>query len=289
MTEVVAPDPLTVTIRWRQIYVEAGEQNAGFPPLPHHLLEPSLRTVDPVALASLPFWTTEYVGLGPYRLTRWEPGAFIEGEAFDGHALGRPRIDRIRILFIQEPSTALANLLAGEGQFVGDFVFTATDGKTLEERWAEKKEGIVLWSPTTLRLSYIQLRPEHADPPALLDVRVRRAMAYAMDADTAIETQHHGRAVRSSTLTHPHFDFYRDIAPSVTNFPHDPRRAVQLLEEGGLIRGSDGFYADREGRRMAMVYRTFAGERGESENMVFVDSLRRVGIDARQSPFSSSP
>lgn len=288
MQEVMAPDSRAVVIRWRQTYTDAADLSSDFPPLPRHLLEEAFRAGDPAAFAAQPFWTTEYVGLGPYRLARWELGAFIEGQAFDAHALGRPKIDRIKISFIQDPSTALANMLAGEGHFVGDFVFTATDGSTLEQMWAENKGGTVLWSPTTLRLSYVQLRPERADPPALLDVRVRRALAYAMDAATAVDVQHYGKAVVSSTVTSPLVDYYREIEPSITKYAHDPRRTAQLLEGAGLVKGTDGFYVDRDGKRFGFDYRTFPGQRGEEENAVFVDSLRRAGIDARQSPYSQA-
>jgi peptide/nickel transport system substrate-binding protein len=288
MQEVLASEPLTVTIRWRQIYADAADLGSDFPPLPRHLLEDPFRSLDAVGFAALPFWTTEYVGVGAYRLVRWELGAFIEGQAFDAHALGRPKIDRLKIVFIQDPATALANLLAGEAHFVGDFVLTATDGNFLEQMWADTKGGTVLWSPTTMRISYIQLRPEQADPPALLDVRVRRALAYAMDTTTAVSVQHYGKAVASSTVTSPLVDYYREIEPAITKYAHDPRRAAQLLEEAGLVKGPDGFYVDREGKRFGFDYKTFPGQRGEEENAVFVDSLRRVGIDARQQPLSQA-
>ena len=51
---------------------------------------------------SAPFLAA-HVGLGPFKLERWEAGAFIEGSAFEGHALGRPRIDRIKILAAEHP------------------------------------------------------------------------------------------------------------------------------------------------------------------------------------------
>ena len=45
---------------------------------------------------NLSFWTVDFVGAGPYKVDRWEPGSYIESVAFDGHALGRPKIDRLR-------------------------------------------------------------------------------------------------------------------------------------------------------------------------------------------------
>ena len=60
------------------------------------------------------FWKFDYVGAGPFKLTNWEPASHLEGEAFDGHVLGRPKIERIVIRLINNENTVLANLLAGE-------------------------------------------------------------------------------------------------------------------------------------------------------------------------------
>ena len=35
------------------------------------------------------------MGLGPYRIDRWEPGALLTARAFDGYVFGRPKIDRL--------------------------------------------------------------------------------------------------------------------------------------------------------------------------------------------------
>src|SRR5581483_2355419 len=90
MEDVLAPDPRTVVIHWKQPYPDAytfGDLSgtAGFQALPRHILDSQFGGLDPVAFAGLPFWTAEYVGLGPYRVADWEPGTSIEGEAFDGY------------------------------------------------------------------------------------------------------------------------------------------------------------------------------------------------------------
>ncbi len=118
IAELTAPDERTVVIHWKRPYAEAASLDLEFQPLPRHLLEAQFQQLDPQAFAGLPFWTGEYVGLGPFRIERWEPGAFVEAVAFDQHALGRPRIDRMKLVFIADPNTALANLLSGEAHYV---------------------------------------------------------------------------------------------------------------------------------------------------------------------------
>lgn len=128
MEAVLAPDPGTVVIRWKQPYPEAVSLDRDFQALPRHILAAPFAEMDPIAFASHPFWTTEYVGLGPYRLTGWEPGAHILASAFEGYVLGRPKIERVKVLFISDPQTALANILSGEVHLVADPIFGVVEG-----------------------------------------------------------------------------------------------------------------------------------------------------------------
>ena len=105
MESVTARDPRTLVINWKQPFVEAGSlsDRGSFPPLPRHILEPSFTAGQAEPFASHLFWTTQYVGLGPFKMDRWEPGAFIEGSAYDAHVLGRPKVDR----FVETFNTSL--------------------------------------------------------------------------------------------------------------------------------------------------------------------------------------
>ena len=102
------PDPQTLVIQWASPYPYADALVASqFPPLPAHLLAPALEavrngTTGADAFENLPFWRTDYVGAGPFRITRWEQGAFIEAQAFDGHALGRPHLDRLIVRVVPD-------------------------------------------------------------------------------------------------------------------------------------------------------------------------------------------
>src|SRR5207237_7611235 len=89
--------------------------NEAFPPLPRHMLDQPFQTQDPEAFIANPFWVSQYVGAGPYKLERWEPGSFLEGVAFDDHILGRPKIQRIRELFTPDANIFVETLIEGAG------------------------------------------------------------------------------------------------------------------------------------------------------------------------------
>ncbi|HZT06764.1 MAG TPA: ABC transporter substrate-binding protein [Chloroflexota bacterium] len=280
MEEIVAPDPETVVIRWRVPYPDAAQMDATFQPLPRHILGDRFAQLDPPEFVNLPFWTVEYVGLGPYRVTAWEPGAFLEATAFAGHALGKPKIDRLRLEFIGDPNTALAKMLSGDAHYVADFVLDYDLGQTLEKEWSSRGGGTVFYAPVLLRLTEIQLRPEIAQPRALLDARVRAGLAYAFDVPGAVDVFTGGHGVATSTLTSPLTDYYPIVENAITKRDYNPRTAQQQLEAAGMVRGADGFYAGPGGEPFKVDIWTTGGAVFERENRIFADSLRQAGIDA---------
>lgn len=282
MEEIVAPDARTVVIKWQKPFAEADQMDVGFQALPRHILEQPFQAAsggDAQAFVNHPFWTVDYVGLGPYALKRWEAGAFLEATAFDGHALGRPKIDRLRVLAMADANTALANMLSGDGHYIGDFVLGYDEGLTLEREWPTRGGGTVFFAPVLIRLSQVQHRPEYVKPKALLDVRVRRALAYAFDVPGALEVFTGGRGVPTWTLTSPRADYYAAVERLITKRPYDPLMTQRLLEEAGFRRGPDGVYASPAGERLEVEIWTTGGPVFGRENRIFADSVRQAGID----------
>jgi peptide/nickel transport system substrate-binding protein len=279
MEEVLAPDPRTLVIRWRRAYPEAGGMREDFQALPRHILESSFSQGDTEAFANHAFWTHEYVGLGPFRVDRWEPGAAIEAAAFDRYALGKPKIDRMRIIFMADTNTALANLLSGDAHIAIDFVLMFEQGAILMKEWGNAG-GTVLLSPVLYRNSLFQFRPEMATSPALLDVRVRRALVHGFDKHAVNDALIGGQAILTDGLLSPLSDYFPAIEPSITKYPYDLRRSQQLFEEAGLPKGADGFYLGPDRQPFRLDIRVIANPTQEAGNAIMVDGYRRLGVDA---------
>ncbi|HZT07701.1 MAG TPA: ABC transporter substrate-binding protein [Chloroflexota bacterium] len=280
MAEVLAPDRDTVVIKWRRLYPDAAGLDMGFQALPAHILRGSLRQLDPEAFVNLPFWTREYVGSGPYRITEWTPGSAIEASAFEGHALGKPKIDQVRIMFVSDPNTAIALMLTGEAQFAHDWVFFYEEAATLEQEARARNVDIVLdYAPSLLRLTGIQHRPDTVSPRALVDVRVRRAIAWGIDAQAAVDAVTGGHGLATSTITSPRSRMFKAVEGLSPPPRYDPRMVQQLLEEAGLTRGPQGFFQEPGGEPFRVEYATDGGPSPERENAIYVDSLRQAGVD----------
>jgi len=279
--DVSAPDAQSVLLRWKRPFAGAGSLIAAdFPPLPSHLLGDAFQQRDPTAFAALPYWTTEYVGAGPYRLSRWEQGAFVEGQAFAGDALGAPKIQRIRFVFTNDPNTAVANLLAGAADVVTNDSIDLEQAVELERQWSTNHTGVVLKNPVGIRYSAPQLRAAYANPPALLDPRVRQALAYATDRQALAETLTAGQGTPADTMVLPQVDYFADVQRSTAAYPYDLRRAEERMTQAGWTRGSDGLFVGAGGGTFPLEVAVAAGGRNANEVAIMADNLRRVGFDS---------
>jgi len=291
MTEVVAPDPRTVVIRWRSLYPDAAALKFDdFDPLPRHILGPIADLQDGDALAGLPFWTREYVSSGPYKLARWEPGAFVEVAAFDGHALGRPRIDRITVRIISDENTMLTNVLSGNVDIALDNSLRFEHAQVLKREWGPANKGTVLLQAIQARTGGFQKRADIVTPRALLDLRVRRAVTHAIDKQGMIDGLFEGEPIPvSETILPPSMPYYADLNRSIAKYPFDLRQADQIMTEAGFRKGADGIWTGGDtGERMAFAIMSGSGTRNERERAVIADGWRRAGFDVTETQLSAS-
>jgi len=284
--DVAATDPLTFMIRWKALYPDADTLSARdreLPALPRHILGPTFDQIGSTgaeALTSHPFWSREYVGLGPYRVQRWEPGTFIDAVRFDGHVLGPAKIDRIIMRFSVDGNVVMAGLLSGE-------VHAATDNsvgqvaEAVAREWAPTRAGTVIRWPNAWRSTAFQHRPEVANPRAILDPRVRKAIAHATDKQAVSEAVYGDVAIFADTMIWSGSEWGPALDASIATYPYDVRRTESLMNEAGFTRGPDGIYTGPDGR-FAGDWATTEGPDNVPEVLIMADGLRKLGFDVRE-------
>ena len=292
MEQVRASDPRTLVIEWNQPYPDAGVLGpAGFPPLPKAVLGQAFQELDAVQFAGLPFWTGNYVGLGPYKVERFEPGSWVEASAFVGFVQGAPKIERLRLAFIQDPNTAIAWLQSGEGHFITDFIIGPDDARTMEQL-GQTNRPVTDDAPSIARFTNIQFRSQLQQPALLGDARIRKAIASSIDNVSALEAITYGRgkivpaplsAVEASSLS-----FQTAVERAIPTYSYDLRKAQQLLEEAGLTRGPNGRYRSPDGTPFTFEFGFIQQASNGRENAIFVDSLQQAGIDAISRPYTQA-
>jgi peptide/nickel transport system substrate-binding protein len=287
MSDVVATDPQTVTILWKRPYpfanVLEASGNRSLPPLPRHLLESQIQQTSAEAVLALPFWTTGYVGAGPFKVTRWDPGSAIEATAFDGHALGRPKIDRLQLRFISDANTALSNILAGNAQLLADDAIYFQQATVLQREWAGNQAGSIVIAAGLWRYMQIQLSPAYNGTPPLTDLRVRQALAYGLDKEAINDGIYEGQGIRSESVIPPTADYYPIIDRAVVKHPFDARRSEQLMADAGFTKGGDGFFTHPSTGRFSPELKVIQSPQNEAEQSIMADGWRRIGFDIRQS------
>jgi peptide/nickel transport system substrate-binding protein len=285
--QVVAVDQRTVRLSWRSPYFHQGEELS---PLPRHVLSEAFAAFeqDPVgqrdAFQSLRFWTVEYVGAGPYRLTGWEPASHLEGTAFDGHALGKPKIDRIELRFINNNNTVLANVMAGEVHVALALALRFEHAMTLRDQAGyndRERKGRLIFSPQSVNTIAFQHRPEFQKSPGLLDARVRKAIAHATDVESINERLYEGHSPSPTSFVKPTATYYADVERAVTKYPYDPRRTEQLMAEAGYTKGRDGLFVDPRGQRFQPDFWSNADGQHRIIAAIVADNWQRAGIDAQ--------
>lgn len=292
MEEVLAPDDRTVVVRWARPYPDAAilaqEETRGFPPLPRQALQAAYDRADWDAFLAHPYWTTQYIHLGPYRLDRWEPGSSIEASAFDRHVLGKPKIDRVQIRFINDANTGLANLLSEAIHLAADDAVGFQQGIILKRDWAPRNAGTVLINPNLFRGTRAQQRPELLETRALLDVRVRKALAYTLDKQGINDALFDGQNIMADDVFPPIMEFYPAIERAITKYPYDPRRSEQLMNEAGWFKSPEGFYASPSEGRLSPELKTNASAQYESEVSIMAAGWRQAGFDVREAALAAA-
>lgn len=281
MDEAVAVDPRTVLVRWNATYPMADALSArDWAPLPTHILKTAFESQNAQAFLNLPFWTSEFVGLGPFRLERREPGSFIEGVAFDGYAQGRPKIDRLRVRFASDANTALSSLLAGEVHMAVDSALGFEQGAFLKREWAPQNRGTLLLTANNLRYVQIQFKPGVVSPPEILDLRVRKALAFAIDKQALLDGVQGGEGQYAEGMYPPLVEYFDAAQRAVVGYPYDVRETERLLMEAGFARGSGGLFA-KGGEAFRPELRASAADTTAREQAIIADRWRQAGVDVQ--------
>ena len=148
-----------------------------------------------------------------------------------------------------------------------DFVQNALDPDTVE--WiSEHPDGLRVTRGPSNTVQYLGMNLEH---PALTDVRVRRALAHAIDRESIVRHLLEGQAKLADGLLPPHHWAH---AARMRSYRFDPPRARRLLDEAGLT-DPDG---TGPAPRLVLSYKTTTNELARRTAEAIAQQLAAVGI-----------
>ncbi len=270
-----AIDPQTIVIRWKEPYIEADRLfGMRLLPLPKHLLEEQY--VDNKAnFAQLPYWTSDFVGTGPFQMKTYERDSFLILEANPAFVLGRPRIDEITVRFTGDANAALAAALAGDLDLTLGRVVSLEQGVQVQDQWSSGHLDVRASGSLVVYPQFI-----NPSPTVVGDARLREAVYRAIDRKQIVDSLLFGVTQPAHTFLSPDFAGYQDIDPLILKYDYDPRRALQLVAEVGYARGSDGLLRDATGQRPSFEIRSTNDDLNARTTLAVADAWQQLGLAA---------
>jgi len=199
------------------------------------------------------------IGSGPFRFVSQMQDDEVVLERSENSWGPRPAIARVRFAVVPDSITRALELEKGSADvcincLTADMIYAL----------AKRPDLQVVSGPGTV-LNYISFNSQDS---VLRDVRVRQAIAYAMNRPLIIQSLWRDRARLASSLLPPeHWAWTADVQ----QYPYEPGKANTLLDEGGWKRGKDGI-------RFHLTMKTSTDETSRLLAMVLQQQLRDVGI-----------
>jgi len=201
------------------------------------------------------------VGSGPYKIVENIPGKSVTLERnpdyFKDSPKKQPTINKVKIRFIADRQTQMAEVMSGGEDFIMHVPKDQAENlKTLPH--------LQVQSGNTMRMVFLQFNILEGTPsPELKDIRVRKAIAHAIDRESIMKNIVGGGEIINTMCTPSQIGCSSDGA---TVYKYDPALSKKLLAEAGF---PNGFSVD------LMSYR----ERNQTEAMI--NYLQAVGIKAK--------
>jgi peptide/nickel transport system substrate-binding protein len=197
------------------------------PIMPKHIYD------DGQQIRSHPRNMQDVVGSGPFRVTENNPTQRLVLERYDGFFIkGRPLLDKIIVNVVADPLTRVLMLERGDIEYAG----FAAIGVTGIQRLATAK-NLTLSTKGYEAIGYIHSLEMNLRRKPFDDLRVRRALAHALDTNFIANVLFAGRPKPITGPLHWGNPFYTADVPYLK---FDMSRAAALLDEAGLKAGADG-------------------------------------------------
>lgn len=261
LTAVDTPNPLTAVLRFDKPapYVISALAANESQVLPRHLYEGKDVLTNPANIKP--------IGNGPFRFAEWQRSQFIRLERNpDYWDKGKPHLDGIVFRVLGDSAAQAAALETGEIHYALNISIADYDRLS--------KVPSLKYDDRTFALSTAGSGIEfNLDVPKLRDVRVRQAVAHAIDRNFIFQTILHGNGViDNGPISSIYKDFY---TPDVPQYPFDLAKAAALLDQAGLK-------PDANGVRLSFRLAPLPAEETSVKIAEYLRStLAKIGIDAR--------
>lgn len=201
------------------------------------------------------------IGSGPFRFRERGPESVVF-EAFEQYHGGRPLLDRVTLLTVPDATVRALELYKGTAQLVVNDL----PPDLIPPLRAHPSFRIV--EGPSANYAYLGFNLED---PTLRDLRVRRALALAIDRQALVDSLWRGLGAVTETMLPESLWAHH---PNLPRLPYDPAAAERLLDEAG--------YPDPDGDgpepRLRLSYKTSNAEIAVLQAQIIQQMAWRAGI-----------
>jgi len=230
-------------------------------------------------------WGRNPIGFGPYKLSKWEPGQYIELVANENYTLNanKPRIHTIRFNIVTDPNALIAQLQSGNLDMAAYDALTLDQAPVLDKLPNKRVDYVPAISWEHLNLN--------TERPGLSDVRVRQAIAYGINRQSIVDNLLFGKTKVSNSWMPPAFSwslenplFAKSAVGSkykLEQYAYNPDKANQLLDAAGWTqKDSDGIRI-KDGHRLSLEWYTTVLQVRQNTALAFKQDLAKVGVELK--------
>ena len=255
-----APDEYTFVATYRKPYCDSVIMWAQMSLIPSHILEGR----------SPQWWAENYdsspIGSGQFRFKEWKRNEYVRLEANPDYYEGAPALPAVVYRVVPDS-------FVNEVSFQEDGFDTTILMNHQVRRYEAEAERFELFSRWARGYTYIGWNLKN---PLFADVKVRQALAQAIDTDRIIEYVYY-KAARPAGGPIP--DVYPFSNPDIELYRFNPETARKLFAEAGWIDSDGDGWLDKDGRRFEFSLITNHGNPMRALVQALVqDDLKKVGI-----------
>lgn len=212
-------------------------------------------------------------GTGPYAFDHRESGQytrFVRNEDYWGDA---PYYDEIIVKYIPESTSRIQALQNGEIDMIFGSALLSYD-EYVQVTAMDGMAGQISESDTRVRNLVV-----NASRPLLTDLKVRQAIAYAIDKESLSENLTYGYE-KAAELPFTEDSPYMDIVLEQT-YSYDQEQSNLLLDEAGWVMNDSTGIREKDGQSLSLVLTLDSayGSFDHSVATVIKDQLSKVGIE----------
>ncbi|MGN6756966.1 MAG: ABC transporter substrate-binding protein, partial [Thermomicrobiales bacterium] len=266
---ITAPDDSTVVFKLRDIVAPFLTSNM-YGICPEHILG----QVAPDQLKQHPFSLGDpkvTIGTGPFMFKEWVKDDHTTLVKNPNFFRGEPAIDQYVFKVVKDANVVAAQLKTGEGDYGG------ITPALFDEM--SKQQNLTIAQYDTYTFTYYTYQLDPAKTTLFQDKAVRQALAYAIDRDAMVKAIDFGLATVAQG-TEPVLSFAYAPDQMKTKYTYDTKKAEQLLDGAGWVKGPDGIRA-KGGKKLQFTLWTNAGNNVRMQYITVIQQQwKQIGVDA---------